>query len=68
MSLFSFGFENLKSVVFTIGIIDISFLHLLLLSFMFVVGNFVTIAATPTHRSAIDFITNTKQMDVTTYL
>ena len=63
-----FGFENLKHILFSIGSIDISFLILLIMSFVFMIMNFIVIVLTPTHRSLVDILTNTKQMDTTTFI
>ncbi len=68
ISLFSFGFENLKFVLFSLGTIDISFLHLLLLSLIFVIINFIVILVTKDNRSLIDILTNTKQMDIKIFI
>lgn len=68
ISLFSFGFENLKHILFSIGSIDISFLILLIMSFVFMIMNFIVIVLTPTHRSLVDILTNTKQLDTTTFI
>lgn len=68
ISLFSFGFENLTYSLFKIGTLNISFLFILLMSFAFMIINFIVIIALANHRSLIDVITNTKQMDITTYV
>ena len=41
---------------------------MLLMSFAFMIINFIVIIALPNHRSLIDIIINTKQMDVTTFV
>lgn len=68
ISLFTFGFENLTLNLLTLGSINVSFLHLLLFSFVMMVANFLVIAITPEHCSLIDMILNTKQMDISTYI
>lgn len=68
ISLFTFGFENLTCTVFNIGDIKINFLHLILLSFVVTIANFAMSAILYDHRSLVEVITNTKQVDIKTYI
>ena len=68
ISLFTFGFGNLTNTLFYVGSSGITFLHLLLVGFMIMVTNFIFISVSNDHRSLIDYITSTKNVDITTYI
>lgn len=68
VSLFTFGFGNLTNTLFYVGSVGITFLHLLLVGFMIMVTNFIFISVSNDHRSLIDYITSTKNVDITTYI
>ncbi len=68
MSLFTFGFSNLTFTIFKIGSIEISYLQIILIGFAFMLVNFFIMCLNPSRCSAIDLLSNTKQIDVTTYV
>lgn len=68
ISLFTFGFENLAMPWFVLGAFEVSFLKMLLLGFAFMLVNFILMSVISEHRSLIDVITNTKQVDVTWFV
>lgn len=68
ISLFTFGFSNLTISLFMIGGLEITFLQILLLGFAFMLVNFFMMCLTSDKRALIDIISNTKQVDVTTYI
>lgn len=68
ISLFTFGFSNLSLSLFTIGSVEISFLQIILVGFAFMLVNFFMMCLSSSKRSTIDILSNTKQVDVTTYI
>lgn len=68
ISLFTFGFSNLTISLFIIGDLEITFLQILLVGFAFMLVNFFMMCLSSSKRSTIDILSNTKQVDVTTYI
>lgn len=68
ISLFTFGFSNLSLSLFTIGSVEISFLQIILVGFAFMLVNFFMMCLSSSKHSTIDILSNTKQVDVTTYI